>query len=780
MIAFANGRAQLLFGYAADELLGANAELLVPERFHGAYRDLRGEYFLRPTSQPMGAGKKLFGLRKDGREVPVEIGLNPVETRQGTYTLAVIVDITERIQAEKRRHGAEQMSLAIDGAADAMIVTDRSGRITLVNSQVERMFGYLRQDLLDRSVDMLLPERLREAHSQLRNSHAAQPPQAVGGDDFFGLHKDGREVPIEIGLSQFNTSRGDFVLTSIVDTTERKYADDLRLAHALHAAELNALSSEMRSVEVSLESSELRARRQAERLEALWRVTNNPTLHGQELVLAMLRQATVAIRLTQRFRGVLGRVEDEDVVVVGVGISPDDDDPRAALLKAGSRTPLADTIIPRVSRTQGWDDLATLSVVPNAAAWLGWRAAISTQFNTGGQRYSLTFASPEPMIAPFGPEDFVYVELLAAAFANQLQLNELADSLRAQEMSARQHAERLEALWKIVNDPNLHDEEVWTAMLSQAAAAIQPGQVYQGNLWRIEGTDLVLEAVTDPPHHLRGNFQATAGSRIPLDTTVVGKLFAEGTGTRSWDDIQAGSYSSALVRATGTHSFVISTFKAGGSTWGLSFASTETASKTLGPQAHAYIEVLASFFANHVQQRWQFERIQYQQSHDVLTGLLNRSQFRSQARVASNACGRYGIILVDVDAFSEINESYGHMIGDAMLVEVGSALRARAAVDEIVGRITSDVFGIYVPNPISREFLRRRALDFAETFACGFATGDREGRDFVALTASLGIAVAPDDGPKVDVVLSHADAALVTAKDRGHGSMVFYESGMEG
>jgi diguanylate cyclase (GGDEF)-like protein len=190
--------------------------------------------------------------------------------------------------------------------------------------------------------------------------------------------------------------------------------------------------------------------------------------------------------------------------------------------------------------------------------------------------------------------------------------------------------------------------------------------------------------------------------------------------------------------------------------------------------------VIASFFANHVQQRWQFERIQYQQSHDVLTGLLNRSQFRSQARALARTNARYAVVLVNVDAFREINETYGHMIGDAVLVEVGNALRQRASNDEIIGRIGGDVFGIYIPHAMSRDAIRNRAFDFADVFAHPFSTGDSEGKDFISRTASVGVAIAPDDGNVFDAVFSHADTALVGAKKRGRGSIVFYESGMEG
>jgi diguanylate cyclase (GGDEF)-like protein len=551
----------------------------------------------------------------------------------------------------------------------------------------------------------------------------------------------------------------------------------LRLPTAVQRAVHEA--REHRRFEESLTVAQERARQHAERLDALWQIANNPALRGQELMHAMLREAATAIRRPQRFRGVLARIEGGEVVVVGVGVDPDDDS-HAIFLQIGQRVLLENTLIPRIHRSQGLDDLAIMSDVPERVLCMGWRSVISTHFDAGDFRYALTFASPEPTTTAFGTEDFAYLEVLASSFANQLQVNRLEDSLRDEEERSRQHAERLEALWKIVNDPALRDAELWFAMLSQAASAIRPSQGYRGMLWRIQGAEMILEAAADAPGHLLSERQTEVGSAIPLERTVIGKILAKGGGTRSWDDTHANVFSSPLARSIGSRSFAVTTFAAGGTTWALAFASGRTPSKPLGPQDHAYIEVLASFFANHVQQRWQFDRIQYQQSHDVLTGLLNRSQFRSQARSATNTADRYAVIQVDVNTFREINEAYGHMIGDALLVEVGNALQQRVSGDEIVGRVGGDVFGIYIPNPSSREFVRGRALDFAEVFVRGFSTGDREGKEFIALTASLGVAVAPDDGATLDAILSHADAALFIAKERGHGSMVFYETGMEG
>jgi diguanylate cyclase (GGDEF)-like protein len=535
-----------------------------------------------------------------------------------------------------------------------------------------------------------------------------------------------------------------------------------------------------RKLEAQVADSEAGARRQAERLAALWLVANNPTLRGPELVSAMLRQGAAAIRSGQRFRGVLGFIDGADVEVIGVGVVAEDDDPIAAFFYKGRRTTIEKTLIPRVGRTQAWNDLASSVDPPPIASLLGWRAALSTQFVAGDLTYSLTYASSEPTTIAFDAEDIAYIELLGSFFANHLQMSRLEESLRDEEERSRHHAERLEALWAIVNEPNLREEEMWLAMLAQGAAAIRPGQVFRGFLWRVQGADVVLEAVTSSPGLLGTETPVEVGFVLQRRGTTIEQVLAEGGGTRSWDDIQAAPFVGANLRAEGTRAFILSTFTAGGSTWVLAFSSLEKARTSLGPQDHTYIEVLASFFANQLQQRWQVDRLRFAQSHDVLTGLLNRSQFRSQARMATTACARHAVIVVDVDGFHEINESYGHMIGDALLVEVGGALQRRVSSGEIIGRLGGDVFAIYVANPASSEVVRARARDFAEAFARAFSTGDREGKDFITLTASLGVALAPEDGLGLDAILAHADAALCVAKERGHGSTAFYEQGMEG
>ena len=221
-ISLVNAQTELLFGYPRKELVGQSIEHLVPERFRVIHPGHRAAFFAHPSERSMGAGRDLYGLRKDGSEFPVEIGLKPLPNSGEMMVLASIIDISERKRAEER------FRRVVESVPNAIILVGRDGKITLVNTQTEKLFGYTREELVGLTIEQLVPERFRSAHPGHRATFFASPSARMmgAGRDLFGLRKDGHEFPVEIGLNPIQSDDGEQVLVSIIDITKRKQAED--------------------------------------------------------------------------------------------------------------------------------------------------------------------------------------------------------------------------------------------------------------------------------------------------------------------------------------------------------------------------------------------------------------------------------------------------------------------------------------------------------------------------------------------------------------------------
>ncbi|MFY9691438.1 MAG: PAS domain S-box protein [Candidatus Acidiferrales bacterium] len=258
LIQLVNAQTETLFGYSRAELVGQTVERLIPQRYHAPHVGHRQGYSQSPRPRSMGAGLDLYGRRKDGTEFPVEISLSPLKTRDETLILSAIRDVTQRKEEEERFRNL------LESAPDAMVIVDTQGHVQLINAQTERLFGYAREEMIGKPVEMLMPQRFHREHVGHRRlySDAPQPREMGAGLELLGRRKDGTEFPIEISLSPLKTPGGTLISSAIRDVSDRRQAEEQirKLNSALEdrVAQLDISNKELESFSYSV-SHDLRA-----------------------------------------------------------------------------------------------------------------------------------------------------------------------------------------------------------------------------------------------------------------------------------------------------------------------------------------------------------------------------------------------------------------------------------------------------------------------------------------------------------------------------------------
>ncbi|MDH4049597.1 MAG: PAS domain S-box protein, partial [Gammaproteobacteria bacterium] len=217
-IVFVNRQAELLFGYASDEMLGQTVEMLMPDAMRDGHAKHRHRYDKAPHARPLVSGLSLKGQRKNGETFDAEIALTPIDTGDGMIVSSAIRDISAGDATEAYFRNL------LESAPDAMIIVDHNGRIAIANDQSVKMFGYDRKMLIGEPVEMLLPDAVRERHVSHRAHYTGDPHvRPMGpGMELAGRRADGSTFPVEISLSPVSSSAGMFVSSVIRDVTERK------------------------------------------------------------------------------------------------------------------------------------------------------------------------------------------------------------------------------------------------------------------------------------------------------------------------------------------------------------------------------------------------------------------------------------------------------------------------------------------------------------------------------------------------------------------------------
>ncbi|NHM19962.1 PAS domain S-box protein [Epibacterium mobile] len=224
-----NPACEKLFGYRADEVLGRNVKMLMPDPFRSEHDSYIQNYKETRQRKVIGIGREVVGLRKDGTTFPMELSVGEILDGEQRAFVGIIRDITSRARLEQGlRDSDAQHRAIIDTAVDGIIIIDLLGTVRLFNPACVKMFGYSASEILGQNVKMLMPSPYYDEHdTYLQNYARSGERKIIGiGRQVTGRRKNGDTFPMELSVGETKVDNGRFFVGVIRDVTAQKEAEE--------------------------------------------------------------------------------------------------------------------------------------------------------------------------------------------------------------------------------------------------------------------------------------------------------------------------------------------------------------------------------------------------------------------------------------------------------------------------------------------------------------------------------------------------------------------------
>ncbi len=237
-----NQAAEKIFGYRAEEAIGKNVSLLMPEPYKSEHDGYLNAYLETRVPKIIGSLREVSGLKKDGTEFPLEISVNTVAMENRILFVGVLRDLSPRKQFERRqqqlyrqleaknrelKEKSELVQEIIDNTVDGIVTIDRLGNIQTFNRAAENIFGYRAEEAIGKNVSLLMPEPYKSEHDGHLNAYLeTRVPKIIGSlREVSGLKKDGTEFPLEISVNTVALENRILFVGVLRDLAPRKQAE---------------------------------------------------------------------------------------------------------------------------------------------------------------------------------------------------------------------------------------------------------------------------------------------------------------------------------------------------------------------------------------------------------------------------------------------------------------------------------------------------------------------------------------------------------------------------
>jgi diguanylate cyclase (GGDEF)-like protein len=338
----------------------------------------------------------------------------------------------------------------------------------------------------------------------------------------------------------------------------------------------------------------------------------------------------------------------------------------------------------------------------------------------------------------------------------------------AAEARARHRLDRLESLWRLLTSMDLTGAGITEMILSEGRRALE--------------LDFAMLNRADGDRVFRNSDSSgqNGSHDQPLLEHVLASLVATMGKTFDCADLleDPSTASDARIRKSKLRAAIATPLRVGERVFVLGFGSREPRPQPFTHEDREYVELLAAYFGRLLRMSEQEGEITYLAYHDSLTGLENRRRFLERVDEAIARARRtrrkFALMYIDLDRFKDVNDTLGHVAGDAVLGEAGSRLRSVVRSEDPASRFGGDEFAVLLTEIAGPGEADALAARICATLGEPYSV---DGRD-VQISASIGISVSPDDGQCADDLLRCADAALYRAKEQGRSRFTFYSQEM--